>query len=1535
MDELPVKVINSMGLRDKISGESATTELPVSIIFGPKVGGAFFPNLMGNLSLTTMDRWFMRTWGRITGTLFKGDPKTLNNNIRNFKKNLTPEMAEKFNLDIQEVLEDDDALFAASNKVFNKVANNNFKEKSLPLFINARAIKNFLGGSLSPSGAQHRVFIRKTMEKAKNILAENGIDTDQATIQALIWYPEQAFYRKSGTRTKEPANRDYGAEAILMAVDHLVSQGESQNAAAKTVQSLVRGGRRLLGRTEYESLQGQDQTARQRERKQFVKPRVISELRRQLYGGQSPQAQPKAYSRRAGKRARVELANGEQREINPIAEHRIKGNSVTFNRLKDAGVSPINFFELSANDSGVFIDAMNIAKEADQYASSVFVYEEPEYRKMKVFLSENGTAGFAVKPDGDIVSVFKDKKSEYKNASVSSLLLATERGGTKLDAFDTALPGLYSLNGFKVASRLPFDPNESPPDWDSSVYKAFNNGQPDVVFMVFDPKNFSPYRKEGQVASSYDEAIELQEEAIYKDEKVSSIRDKFYRDPKKVEKAVEENKAAFETRSATNQIPRFSLTADPEAQYVARNPEEAFEPSPELLDRYARKNGPDLSKEEQKVIDDFAAEPEPKKTPGQTYIEATDTSRWTYFLTKLKQEAVFNYAELERLYVKDDLKIGDPESSAWRALIFADRARGVASDQQRHGAVVYKDGVVKTEPFEFNGQMVGGMIDVFKPLYENPYEISLEQPAQAYFIAKRAVRLKEEGKKVPGNPESLAKVEEIIQRYINPETGRPIIEEVYETWQAFNEKTIDFLQASGVLDAETAQNWRDYSDYVPYYREVEDEKVDIGGYPSVFGGMTGAVKMAKLKGQEKAVNIPLLDAITMNQMMAIELGMKNIAQQRVMRDMIEAGMAREIPPGSNEPVSQVVELRVNGKKRRFTVDNPLVYESLLPMEAGAQSLEKILGIPAMWMRELITRNPVFSVKNILRDTFSSWVTSGSKYIPILGSLEGMFKGVDALSKFGLVGGYDNKRDSDSLKRNIRKILKEKGVNIPRGTRLEGKGVFEIDLIAEDKVPFVRSLIAFWDVLGDVSTTSDVATRYAVYKDVLARTGSDAAASLAAAEVINFARRGRNVLARLFAAATPFLNARYQGLDVLYRSHTGRNLAMMGKDAQPLTKGDQIGTAIFRGSILAALAGLHWALVSDDEQYKNVPDEVKDLNAVFPTPWGTPFLFPLPFEVGLFYWTAPQRILDYYPVAESFEKEGGTSGRELSESARRFAMGTAQGLVFNPLQMQAIAPLAEVMMNYDSFKQRDIVPQYIADSSAPQFQRTPYTSLFASAFAKAMPDFMEVSPIKVDYWLNAQFPGIGTFVLGGADSLARMPLIQGDRTKVIPGQGFNFKSADWWDYPFVRRFFRDKYDAGALQDFYDVKKRLNQVTKSLDNDLLSEPEKRAIYMTHWYLLRHGSDIKELHNKLGDLRKEERAIIISDRPDSVKKQQLDQIKMNRATYNAQMFAIKKLSKVPSSYQKDATENEWEDFVDSMEAEEKYELQRILAPIYRGRE
>ena len=93
------------------------------------------------------------------------------------------------------------------------------------------------------------------------------------------------------------------------------------------------------------------------------------------------------------------------------------------------------------------------------------------------------------------------------------------------------------------------------------------------------------------------------------------------------------------------------------------------------------------------------------------------------------------------------------------------------------GAVNYdkqETGIVTTEPFEHNGRTVGGLIDVFTPLYENPYEISLEQLAQSYFIGRRAERLRAEGKKVPGDAEAIATVEELVEGYVNPDTGRPI-----------------------------------------------------------------------------------------------------------------------------------------------------------------------------------------------------------------------------------------------------------------------------------------------------------------------------------------------------------------------------------------------------------------------------------------------------------------------------------------------------------------------------------------------------------------------------------------------------------------------------------------------------------------------------------------------------------------------------------------------------------------------------------------
>jgi hypothetical protein len=51
------------------STELASTRMPASVMFGPKIGGAFYRNLGGFFGEVTMDRWFRRTIGRVTGDL--------------------------------------------------------------------------------------------------------------------------------------------------------------------------------------------------------------------------------------------------------------------------------------------------------------------------------------------------------------------------------------------------------------------------------------------------------------------------------------------------------------------------------------------------------------------------------------------------------------------------------------------------------------------------------------------------------------------------------------------------------------------------------------------------------------------------------------------------------------------------------------------------------------------------------------------------------------------------------------------------------------------------------------------------------------------------------------------------------------------------------------------------------------------------------------------------------------------------------------------------------------------------------------------------------------------------------------------------------------------------------------------------------------------------------------------------------------------------------------------------------------------------
>ena len=895
-------------------------------------------------------------------------------------------------------------------------------------------------------------------------------------------------------------------------------------------------------------------------------------------------------------------------------------------------------------------------------------------------------------------------------------------------------------------------------------------------------------------------------------------------------------------------IPKINLNSPPEVQAVAAEPEKGRKLDALDRDLFSRKNKPQLPPEQQAELDKLVGDkPGVDKTPGEGYLEIVGGGKLGEMFDNVRKRYVNKYRRLERLYQNKDLGLKDllADSSAMAAVLFSDRASAIVSAALRFGVPVYENGVTTVEPFEFKGKKYEGLIDVMAPLYENKYKVNLEDIAQAYAVARRGKRLNAEGKAVPGTEESFQEINKIAQQYINPETGNSIIEEWYAAWQAYNKNTVQFLKNTGVLDNETADLWLEQSDYVPFYRQATEDGADLGSdVPRVFSGMTAAVQFTKLKGSERAVDVPLQEAIARNLATAIEMGMKNVAQQRIARDLVKIGLAKEVPSGAPKGEQPIVDLRVQGKKRSFIVNDPLLYETMLPMGGGYEILESVLGAPASFLREMVTRDPIFGIRNMTRDTLAAWVTTGSSFTPVLGTVKGLASGVRQLERFGVIGGYDFKNDPKDIVDFVNKESRKRG--IPTGSKLDN--------------PVFHAFSRMWDGLGYLSTLSDAATRNAVYEDVLARTGNEAEAAFQALEVINFARRGDSPVMRVLTAAIPFLNARIQGLDVLARAYAGSYSARNPKES----RGSVAASALARSAILTGLTGLYYLLVSDDDQYKDQSEFIKDNNFIIPTAAGVPILIPIPFEIGLLFKTIPERILD--------KTVGESSTRDVAQTVAR---GVTSTLEINPLGIQAAAPVIESYLNYSFFTGRPIVPYYIDQNVIPMLQ----SRLDSSVISQAVAEFLDkgnikVSPLKIDHILTGYGGTLGTYVLDAVDALLRNVVLPQDNTTVLPKMKLT-------EYPLIKRFFAKEFPAGPAEDFYEIKNRIDELVGSLNqlNRQGRTDEAVAFIELHGSMLGMKDAVNELAKELSNLNRLERQVLTADMTAEEKRDLQDQIRSTK--------------------------------------------------------
>lgn len=134
-----------------------------------------------------------------------------------------------------------------------------------------------------------------------------------------------------------------------------------------------------------------------------------------------------------------------------------------------------------------------------------------DYSNAKCFVTEDGLCGFAIEPDGNLVSVFSLSPSTNKGFLYAIKDLVKEEGATHLDAYMSKkqpLQAIYEKTlGFHAAATRDYNMEYDHDDI------AKNHGNPQVVFMVdhevAEPKHFDK--------DSYDAAQQYQLSQLSKD----------------------------------------------------------------------------------------------------------------------------------------------------------------------------------------------------------------------------------------------------------------------------------------------------------------------------------------------------------------------------------------------------------------------------------------------------------------------------------------------------------------------------------------------------------------------------------------------------------------------------------------------------------------------------------------------------------------------------------------------------------------------------------------------------------------------------------------------------------------------------------------------------------------------------------------------------------------------------------------------------------------------------------------------------------
>lgn len=475
--ELRKALVEDLGFTKKEAGKLTTGELidevvPFSLVFGAKLG-SFFNNLNGDFSTVTMDRWFMRTFGRAMGTQLEKAVDARKRALTRFK----------------DALEDYDGsiLARAGTRKSDSIQVKNYriwkffteaqnrknltaKENEIRKAANAliKVGDGFTLREAPKSGAERRWIRNVMLDAIRKFNEKTGKNLNPAEAQALLWYYEKLIHETFGSR-QDDSSPDYAAAAR-----RVYAKERGREAATPSPENSSGIERRRDGR------------------------------RGAAFGSDPAQAHQ---------------GRGESFQPSELTPAEKQSNLILpYERPQDS--YPASRTRIDSDTGGLrFHRGIHWTQRDHRFGAAVEVKDASFYTEggTALFAADDGLAGAAVTQGGDLVSVFRHPESEHGAGEVirdASLLSST------LDAFDIGgfLPDRYRAFGFKPAARVKWNDDYAPPNWPYDIA-----GRPDVVLMFRDPVErfpeafpeeltYAEFKNKVPVFDSWDEAYAKQQE---------------------------------------------------------------------------------------------------------------------------------------------------------------------------------------------------------------------------------------------------------------------------------------------------------------------------------------------------------------------------------------------------------------------------------------------------------------------------------------------------------------------------------------------------------------------------------------------------------------------------------------------------------------------------------------------------------------------------------------------------------------------------------------------------------------------------------------------------------------------------------------------------------------------------------------------------------------------------------------------------------------------------------------------------------------